>query len=124
MNNLKDVFFTKIPPPLVNFREVVFEDDYSCTDSVRSREPLSRDASKNVYSASKKVSLIELRYSMKGKGKELNTGGSFEIGSLAPLDPEPRLKKWNSFTGETSSHEDLSSEDAMLHRNISSSSYM
>ncbi|KAL1815145.1 hypothetical protein ACET3Z_017719 [Daucus carota] len=124
LNNLKEVFFTKIPPPLVNFREVVFEDDYSCTDSVRSREPLSRDASKNVYSASKKVSLIELRYSMKGKGKELNTGGSFEIGSLAPLDPEPRLKKWNSFTGETSSHEDLSSEDAMLHRNISSSSYM
>ncbi|KAL8147413.1 putative protein S-acyltransferase 1 [Apium graveolens] len=128
LNNLKEVFCTKVPPPLVNFREVVYEDDYSCTDSVRSKETvdleteavLSRCGSKNVYPTSKNLNLIEINYSMKGKGKEIKTGGSIEIAPVSsPLDPEPIIRKCYSFNGETSIHND-SGEDTMFRRTVSS----
>lgn len=106
----------------------MFEDDYSCTDSFRSKETvdieteavLSRYGSKNVYPTSKTLNLIEINYSMKGKGKEIKTGGSFEIGPVpSPLDPEPIIRKCYSFNGETSIHND-SIEDTMFHGSVSS----
>lgn len=128
MNNLKEVFCTKIPPPLVNFREVVFEDDYSFTDSVRSKEKvdieteavLSRYGSKTVYPTLKNLNVIEINYSVKREGKEIKTGGSFEIGPVSsPLDPKPILRKCYSFNGETFFHNDIS-EDTIFHRTLSS----
>lgn len=95
LNNLKEIFFTKIPPSLVNFREVVFEDDHSFTDSVRSKEKVDIEnegllggyGSRNVYATLKNLDLSGVNYSTKGKGKEIKTVGSFEIGAVsAPLD--------------------------------------
>lgn len=86
----------------------MYEDDYSCTDSVISKE------------TSKNLNLIEINYSMMGKGKEIKTGESFEIGPVSsPLDPEPIIRKCYSFNGETSIHND-SIEDTIFHRTVSS----
>ncbi|KAK1397376.1 S-acyltransferase [Heracleum sosnowskyi] len=114
LNNLKEVFCTKIPLPLVNFREVVFEDDYSCTDSFRSKEKvdietetedvLSRCGSKNVYSSLNDLDVIEINYSMiKGKGKEIKTGGSFEIAvkMLCSVELYQRIFRCKVFSGRT-----------------------
>ncbi|KAL8133581.1 hypothetical protein AgCh_008877 [Apium graveolens] len=123
VNNLKETIFAMIPPSLINFR-VVLEDESLCTDSDISKEKtdvetegvLGKYHSNNVYPTSKSVNIPEVHNT---KGKE-EASRRFEIGPISsPLFSEPRLRKWNSFNGETSI-DNAWREDILFHR-ISSS---
>lgn len=124
MNNLKETIFAKIPPSLINFREVVHEDESLCTDSNRSKEKIDVETegvlgkyhSNNVYPTSKSANFPGVNNNTKGK----EASERFEIGPISsPLLSEPRLRKWNSFNGKTSI-DNAWREDILFHR-ISSS---
>lgn len=107
-----------------DFREVVSEDKSLCTDSNRKEKldietqgVLSKYHSENVYPASKSVILPGVNNNTKGQEE---ASGRFGIGLISsPLFFEPRLRKWNSYNGETSI-DNARSEDTVFHR-ISSS---
>lgn len=120
LKNLKETIFAKIPPSLINFREVVYEDESLCTDSDVSKEKIDvetegvhgKSHSNDVYPISKSVNIPGVNNNTKGTEE---ASGRFE----SPLFSEPRLRKWNSFNGETST-DNAWREDILFHR-ISSS---
>ncbi|KAK1386742.1 S-acyltransferase [Heracleum sosnowskyi] len=125
LNNLKETIFAKIPPSLVDFREVVYEDESLCTESIRSKEKkdvetegvLGKYHSNNVYPTSNSVNIPGVNNSTKGKEDAGVRSGTGPV--LSPLFSEPRLRKCNSFNGESST-DNTRSEDIMFHR-VSSS---
>ncbi|WOG98174.1 hypothetical protein DCAR_0417515 [Daucus carota subsp. sativus] len=108
LNNLKELFSTKIPPPLVDFRELVLEDESLCTESYRlkgktyigTEAVLGKYHGSNVYSSPRSVNLPGDKNNTEGN-KEAS--GRFGTGSISsPLFPGSRLRRSHSFSGVTS----------------------
>lgn len=78
---------------------------------------LGKDGSNHVPLIVKNLDYGEVKNSMKEKEKE--KGGSIGFDSFtSPIDHEPRLRRWNSVSGDNSIEDDKS-EDDMFHRTSS-----
>lgn len=131
--NLKEVFFSKIPPSLINFRELVTEDEEIYIESIHKFGGLSQKGKFDIEMGGslrkqgsnqtplilKNLDLNEVKNNMKEKDKEKDKGGSAGFNSYtSTADQEPQFKRWNSVSGDKNVEDDKNTED-MFHRTSS-----